>query len=71
MHLKKRIQYSEKLEKEIIQLRKGVDEESIKSKFENSSRTLEEILSVQIPLSDKYGLGFDKENKARYSSFTT
>ena len=35
-----------------------LDEESIKSKFENSSRTLDEILSVQRPSSNKYGLGY-------------
>ena len=34
--LKNRIQYFEKLEKEIARLREGVDEKSIKSKFENN-----------------------------------
>ena len=34
--LKERIQDSEKLEKEIIQLREGVDEKYIKSNFENN-----------------------------------
>ena len=34
--LKERTQDSEKLEKVIIQLRKGVDKEYIKSKFENN-----------------------------------
>ena len=53
-----------------MHLRKKLDEESIKSKFENNSRTLDEILSVQIPSSDKYGLGFDKEKKPIYSSCT-
>ena len=32
--------------------------------------TLDEILSVQRPSSDKYGLGFDKEKKEGYSSCT-
>ena len=49
---------------------KELDEESIKSKFENSSRTSDEILSFQRPSSDKSGLGFDKEKKPRYSSCT-
>ena len=53
-----------------MHLRKKLDEESIKSKFENNSRTLDEILSVQIPSSDKYGLVFDKEKKPGYSSCT-
>ena len=68
--MRKRLQDSEKLEKEIIQFRKGADEESIKSKFENSSRILDDILSNQIPSSDKSCLFFDKEKKPGYSSFT-
>ena len=44
-----------------------MDEEYIKSKFENKSRSLDEILSVQRPSSDKSGLGFDKENHGYYS----
>ena len=52
-----------------MHLRKKLDEDSIKSRFENNSKTLDEILSVQIPSSDKYGLGFDKE-KPGYSSCT-
>ena len=51
-------------------LRKKLDEETIKSKFEKNSKTLDEILSVQRPSSNKYGLGFYKEKKPRYSSFT-
>ena len=47
-----------------------MDEESIKSNIEISSNTLDEILSVQRPSSDKYGIGFDKEKKPGYSSFT-
>ena len=50
VHLKKRIQDSEKLGKYIIQIRKGVYEESIKSKFENNSMNLDEILSVCLGL---------------------
>ena len=53
-----------------MHLRKTLDEEYIKSKFENNSRTLYEIRSVQRPSSDKYGLGFDKEKKAGYYSCT-
>ena len=65
--LKNRIQEYERLEEEIMHLRKKLDEEYIKSKFEKCSRTLDEILSVQRPSSDKSGLGFDKE-KPGYSS---
>ena len=53
-----------------MHLRKKLDEEYIKSKFENNSRTLDEILSVQRPSSDKSGLGFDKEKKPGYYSCT-
>ena len=60
--LKKRIQESERLEEDVMHLRKKLDEESIKSKFENNSRTLNEILSVQRPSSDKYGLGYSSSS---------
>ena len=42
-------QDSERLEVEIIQLKNKDDEESINSKFENSSKILDDILSGQIP----------------------
>ena len=58
--LKRRIQDSEKLAEEIIQFKRNLDEESIKSKFENSSRILDDILSNQIPSSDRSYLGFVK-----------
>ena len=60
---KEKIQDSKRVEEEVILLRKKLDKESIKSKFEKKSRTLDKILSIQIPLSDKNGLGYDKENK--------
>ena len=63
------MQEYDRLEQDIMHLRKKLDEESIKSRYENSSRTLDGILSVQRPSSDKFGLGFDKE-KPRYSSCT-
>ena len=63
--LRRRIQYSEKLEKEISQIREGVDEKSIKSKFENNSMILDDIMSSQIPSSDRSGLGFIKEKKPK------
>ena len=55
------MQEFERIEEEITHLRNKLDEESIKSNFENGSRTLDEILSVQRPSCDKYGLGFDKQ----------
>ena len=53
-----------------MHLRKKLDEESIKSKFENGSRNLDKIPSVERPSSNKYGLGLVKEKKPRYSSCT-
>ena len=57
---KEKIQDSERLEAEVILLRNKLDEKSVQSKFENNSRILDDILSSQIPSSDKSGLGFDK-----------
>ena len=53
-----------------MHLRKKFDEESIKSKFENSSKTLNDILSSQRPSRDKSGLGYNKEKKPKCSSLT-
>ena len=49
---------------------KSLDEEAIKSKFENKSKVLDDILSSQIPSSDKSSLGYEKEKKSKYSSLT-
>ena len=53
-----------------MHLRKKFDEESIKSKFENSSKTLDDILSIQRPSRDKFGLGYEKEKKPKCSFLT-
>ena len=47
IQLKRRMQESEKLVEEIMQFKRKLDEESIKSKFENNSRILDELLSSQ------------------------
>ena len=44
-----------------MHFKRNLDEGSIKSNFENSSRILDDILSSQIPSSDISGLGFVKE----------
>ena len=46
-----------------MQFKRNIDKGSIKSKFENSSRILDDILSSQIPSGDRSGLGFVKEKK--------
>ena len=53
-----------------MHLRKKFDEEYIKSKFENSSKTLDGILSSQTQSRDKSRLGYDKEKKPECSSLT-
>ena len=55
------------MKKEVIQLRKGVDEKCIKSKFENSSRILDDILSSQRSSNNQTDLGYDKEKEPKYS----
>ena len=62
--LRKRIQYFEKIEQEITQVREGVDEKSIKSKFENISRILDDVMNSQRSSNDRSGLGFIKKNKS-------
>ena len=47
-----------------------LDEEAIKSKFENDSKVLDDILSSQISSGDKSSLGYEKAKKPEYSSFT-
>ena len=65
LHLKRRIQESEKFAEEIMQFKRKLDEGSIKSKFESSSMILDDIMSSQIPSSDKSGLGSIKEKKTK------
>ena len=47
----------------ILQFRRNIDEGSIKSKFENSSRILDDIVSSQRPSGDRSSLRFVKEKK--------
>ena len=70
LQLKRIIPVSERLEEEITQFKKKLDEGSIKSKFENSSRILDDILNSQRASSDRSGLGFNKEKKPECFSFT-
>ena len=60
------MQESEKLEEEIIQFKKNLYEEAMKSKFEGSSKALDDILNNQIPSNDKSRLGY----RPNYYSFT-
>ena len=53
-----------------MQFKRKLDEESIKSKFKNSSRILDDISSIQIPSSDRSSLVFVKEKKPESFSIT-
>ena len=53
-----------------MQFKRNLDEGSIKSKFENISRILDDILSSQRPSSDRSGLGFVKEKNLESFSVT-
>ena len=53
-----------------MHLRKKFDEESIRSKFENNSKNLDDILNCQRPSRDKSGLGYDKEKNPECASLT-
>ena len=49
-----------------MQLRKNIDEEAMKSKFEGSLKILDDILNSQRPSNDKSGVGY----RPNYYSFT-
>ena len=60
----------ERLRQEVTLLRKKLDEETIKTKFDNNSNLLDEILRIQKPWNDKTSLGYDNARKSKCSSFT-
>ena len=66
---KKREKELEKFKAKLILLGKNTNEESLQSKFKSSSKTLDDILSFQRSSSNKNGLGYEKENKEKQSSF--
>ena len=41
-----------------MQLKKKLDEEAMQSKFEGTLKTLYDILNIQRPSNDNYGLGY-------------
>ena len=68
--IKDKIINTKKLEEEGTLPRKKIDEETIKTKFENSSKILDDIFRSQKSSNDKIGLGYDNERKTKCSSFT-
>ena len=53
----------QKLEMEVVDLRKKDEKNDVHSKFKNSSTILGEILDCQRSPFDKIGLGYNKETK--------
>ena len=67
LQLKRIIQESERLEEEIIQFKKKIDEGSIKSKFENSSRILDDILNRKRASSNRFACVLTKKKNQNVS----
>ena len=67
---RKKYKKIKKIEEEGNFIRKRLDEETIKTKFENNSNILDDILRSQKPSNDKTGLGYDNERNSKFSSFT-
>ena len=53
----------QKLEMEVVDLKKKDEKNDVHAKFKNSSTILGEILDCQISPFDKIGLGYNKETK--------
>ena len=51
----------ERMEEELADLRRKLDTKFIQNKYENSSKTLDEIISAQRNPSNKNGLGYSQE----------
>ena len=56
------------LEKEIVSLRRKLQKESIKQKFDKSTEILDQIINNQRPIHDKSGLGYNQRNLEMGSS---
>jgi hypothetical protein len=59
--LNEREESCNKMEAEVVNLRKKFEKSNTHSKFLNNSMTLDEILDSQISPNDKSGLGYNKE----------
>jgi chromosome segregation ATPase len=68
--LNEKQQDCEKLEAEIVFLKRELEKGNNQSRFENSSKILDDILNNQISSSNKTGLGYD-QNKSNKGSNST
>jgi hypothetical protein len=68
--LNDREQDCEKLEAEIVLLKREIEKEKKQSRFENSSKILNDILNNQRSPSNKTGLGYDQKKFNKGSNFT-
>ena len=60
-YLKEKQLLYERMETELVQLRKELDAKSIQTRCENSSKILDEIITTQINPSNKNGIGYSQE----------
>ena len=61
--LEEKEETQEELEREIVSLRRNLEKENIKQKFDKSTETLNQIINSQRPIDDKSGLGYYKEDE--------
>jgi hypothetical protein len=61
----------EKLEAEIVFLKRELEKGNNQSRFENSSKILDDILNSQISSSNKSGLGYDQKKSNKGSNSTS
>ena len=57
-YLKEKKLICEKMEAELVHLRKDLDAKFIQTRYENSSKILDEIITTQIDPSNKSGIGY-------------
>ena len=71
-YLKEKQLTCERLEVELVHLRKEIDAKLIQTRFENSSKVLDEIITTQKDPSNKIGVGYSQEeNQVNSKSYAT
>ena len=66
--LEEKEEIQEELEREIVSLRKNLEKENIKQKYDKRIETLNQIINNQRPIHDKSGLGYNQRNPKMGSS---
>ena len=68
-NLKEKERIHVELEDEIVSLRGKLQSKDIKQNFDNSTKILDQIISIQRSIYDKLGLGYKQNNIEKGSSF--